>query len=399
MVEPIEDCLQDAANTTADKPQTAPKASPAISGGPDTVIARSGLAAPAAPSRTGLGLLPPFISVIELAAMMLAILLIDWVWPSLDIHNIQPSPYWLPVLMLSVQYGTISGALAVMAAIAFYFVCATFPEQGVGENEFTYRLRILSQPILWIGAALLLGQFRMVQLAAKRELTSAVVDLDAQRTTLADYAQRLRTRCDLLEREIAGLPLQYGHGLIEALGALEAATQAPNRFVPAPTIEAAVRDILRAAYPGARLSLFARDGNGNGLRKIASSEASTGLQQIPADHPLATAIIQRGAALTVLDAGSDASLTGQGVAAVPVIRAASHTVPGTTVIGMLLIEQASAAAITPALPHQLAALARMLAPALDLAATQPSASEAAAAQPSSPPASPASHLHPAGVSS
>lgn len=299
----------------------------------------------------GLQILPPLSAVFELATIVSLLLAVDWLLPALDINNIQPSPYWLPVLLLTLHYGTASGTLAVIVAIVAYFSLVTLPEQGVGENEFAYRLRILSQPILWIATAVLLGQFRMVQISAKRELRRRAAELESQRDTLADYAQRLRARCDALERDIAARPINTTAPLLNAL-----ATLAHGKD----DLAAATQAAFASAFPGAAVSLYAR--SEAGLIKFAGNgwplppPWSAVLE--PA-HPLAKAILTSKAKPMVLDPAGDAILDGQGLAAVPVIEPVSGKV-----VGMIKLERANAALVTPDLIRQLDVLAAAIEPAL-----------------------------------
>jgi len=297
----------------------------------------------------GLNVLPPWNAVFELAALCFVLLVIDWVWPTLDINNLQPSPYWLGVLLLSLQYGTASGSLAAMVAIAAYFAFSTLPEEGVGENEFAYRLRILAQPILWIATAVILGQFRMVQIAAKREMTRRVAELETQGRTLAEYASRLRARCDALERDIVGRREPDDQRLLKALGSLRDSTQPA-----APEIAAC----LAALSPAGTASLYVR--TSAGFERMVSAgwpDSAPWLDVLPMAHQLAQALSQGRRSLNVLHAGDDHALAGQGLAAVSVMDAA-----GVRVIGLLKIETATARGVTTALTEQMHVVAEALAP-------------------------------------
>lgn len=308
------------------------------------------------------GVLPRPAAMLELLAIFAAILLIDWLWPALDIHDLQPSPYWLPVLLLSAQYGTISGAVAAVAAIAFHFTFATSPEQGVGENEFAYRLRLLSQPILWIAAVLLLGQFRMQQIAAKRDLARLAIDLDEQRTGLADYAQRLRVRCDRLEREIAGRPHGEGRALLAAVGEL-ASVSGTQRSIR--EISVAISRVVAVAYPQATVTLFVlRDGGFIRFTGSGPLPDNGFLDTIPKEHPLAAAILGQRISLCILRESDEAVLGSQGLAAVPVFDREGE------VAGLLKIEQAPSYYIRDGIDLELTGLAQSIGrhlPASDLA--------------------------------
>lgn len=324
---------------------------------------------------TGLQILPPVSALIELAVMVLGLLFLEWSFPTLDIVNLQPSPYWIPVLLLSLQYGTPSGSLAAILAIAIYFTFGNFPEQGVGENEFTYRLRILVQPILWIAAAVFLGQFRMVQIATKQELTQRLATLENEASVLADYSARLRSRCDVLERTIAGQSITHGAPLLEALGALTLSSSGSDVQAARPAIE----QCLAAAFPNAAASVFVR--NGDNLALAASSgwpQDAPWQSTIAKGHSLYAACVETKRALTVLEAGHETYLDHQGLVVVPIFDPARSGLPtSTNVVGILKIERIDAKRLTTKLPMAMAALAANMASSLTPARLEQSVPAAA----------------------
>lgn len=258
---------------------------------------------------TGLPVLPPRNAVIELAVIVLAIIAIDWLLPDQGLADIGPNPYWLPVLLMSLQYGTVSGLLAAGVGIAMTMLSG-IPEQGVGENHFTFLLRIWAEPILWIAVAVLLGQFRIRQISAKRELARQVQELSAQRQALADYSTNLRLRCEAVERRIAGRDNAPTLELLAALAELGR---------PDCAVQPALARLVELAIPGAEASVWLLDGAW--LRKIADNSGEHGgirAAELTAVHPLYRAIVERGEAVSVLDAGQEVTLSGEGVAAVPI---------------------------------------------------------------------------------
>jgi polysaccharide biosynthesis protein PelD len=310
----------------------------------------------------GLQILPPVSALIELAVMVLGLLFLEWSFPNLDIVNLQPSPYWIPVLLLSLQYGTPSGSLAAILAIAIYFTFGNFPEQGVGENEFTYRLRILVQPILWIAAAVLLGQFRMVQIATKQELTQRLATLENEASVLADYSARLRSRCDVLERTIAGRSITHGAPLLDALAALPM----PSSGSDVQAARHAIERCLAAAFPNAASSVFVR--NGDNLTLAASSgwpQDAPWKLTIAKGHPLYAACVETKRSLTVLEAGHETYLDHQGIAVVPIFDPARPAKAASAdIIGILKIERIDAKSLTTKLPMAMATLATNMASSL-----------------------------------
>jgi polysaccharide biosynthesis protein PelD len=318
-----------------------------IPGPSASVGATAPVAASAVPS--GVAVLPPVTAIVELAVIVAVLLLVDAIWPALEINNLQPSPYWIPVLLLSLQYGTPSGSLAAIVAIIAYFALVTLPEQGVVENEFAYRLHILAQPILWIAAAVLLGQLRMVQIATKQALTRRLGDLERDGRVLADYASRLRSRCDELEQTIAGRALSDGSPMLDALAMVR---------ITGAGVAGPVERCIATAFPLAAVSVFLR--RGSTFERVAEQgwpRDAPWLTTLTADHALTLAILSGRRHLTVLDAADEIALCGQGVAAVPILASTSDAV-----VGLVKIERVDARYVTLALPDALDVIARALEP-------------------------------------
>lgn len=302
----------------------------------------------------GLPVLPPRNAVIELAAIVAAIVIIDWLLPDQGLSEVGPSPYWLPVLLMSLQYGTVSGLLAAGVGIAMTMLPGV-PEQGVGENHFAYLLRIWAQPILWIAVAVLLGQFRIRQIAVKRELVRQVEELSSQRQALADYATNLRKRCEAIERELAGRDEPVA---VELLAALSAVAR------PDSDLGAALGHCMALAAPGAVVSVYVLDGQR--LRLIARSASGprcSGADELTAVHPLHRAIVG-GRTISILEPGHEAVLAGEGLVAVPVREAGAEAVAG-----MLKLDAADAIHVTGSTAAALESIATAIAQRLAVQST------------------------------
>jgi len=308
---------------------------------------------PAKAPGQGSSLLPSPSAILELVVIVALILLVAGALPDIDLADIHPNPLWLPVLLLSLQYGTVSGLMAAVAAI-LVTVYLGFPEEGVGENYFSYVLRNWSQPILWLATAVLLGQFRQRQISEREELTRRLGEMAEQRAHLADYGMRLRQRCERLERSRAAEP---STPTVALLGALSALSQ------PAGELALSFRRCISLAFPGAAASVYALQPTG--LERLADcgwAADAPWQTRLEPSHVLYRAIVAEAAPLNVAITGDESRLAGEGLAAVP-IRAAGDG----RVIGILKLEMAPAVSITPdttiALEVLAFALAQRLAPA------------------------------------
>jgi hypothetical protein len=300
--------------------------------------------------------LPPPTALLEIAVLFGLIIGLGWLTGQ-DLADLRPHPFWVPVLLLSLQYGTVSGLLAAGIATAFTGL-GQLPEQVVGETYFVYFLRIWIEPILWIASAVLLGQFRMRQIANKMELVRQVQELAAQRTSLADYSGKLRQRCEALERRLAGRQEPDSLLMLQAIGRA--------RLAGAPGFSTAFSQVMATVLPGCQASLFVCDQNQ--LRRALM--APMPVEGLPSDdvmakgldavHPLFQAIVMRGQGASVLTAAGEASLAGQGIAAVPV-RADNGAV-----IGMIKVEVMDSHLLGPSTLGVLDAVAGALAAPLQV---------------------------------
>ncbi len=302
----------------------------------------------------GLPVLPPRNALIELAVFFAIIVGLEFGVDSLpDLNELEPHPFWLPVLLLSLQYGTVSGLLAAGVSILFTAFMG-WPEQDIGENHFSYLIRIWAEPVLWIAASLVLGQFRMRQISERRVLHRNVQELRVQRTAIAAYSENLRERCERLERNIAGRGDPAGKALLNALAVL--GTADPELFQL--RFGAALEVLLGAG----QYSLFALRGVRAELAASHGwSEADLLHRSFAADDPLAHHLLVELRGLTILQAGDETILAGQGMAAVPV-----RSNDRSRVLGFLKVEQILPERMGDELNSHLEMIAARLSGALEL---------------------------------
>lgn len=300
--------------------------------------------------RPGLPVHPPLAALIEVLLLVVLPTALDYWWPAFpSLTDVQPHPFWLPVLLLSLQYGTVSGLLAAGTAIAATSLLG-WSEQEIGENHFSYLLRIWAQPVLWLATALVLGQFRMRQIEMKQELARQVWELSAQRAALADYAGNLGQRCERLERAIATRRLPQGRVVLSALGQLGAATSA----------QAATRlaTCLDLAFGPVSASVFVREGDGLRLaERHGWADDAAWATHFAADHALCRAVVGSGHSLSILRPAEEGDLAGQGIAAVPILAGLEARV-----VGMVKLETITPEELGEDIADRLRAVAVQLAP-------------------------------------
>jgi hypothetical protein len=306
-------------------------------------------------------ILPSRFALIELG-VFLAVVLLEWLWePFPNLSRATPHPYWVPVLLLSLQYGTVSGLLAAVMAIGGS-VLIGLPEPDIGESYFAYLVRVWAEPVLWLIVALLLGSFRMRQIESRDDMLREVDDLQTRSVALVDYATNLKARCDRLERQLAASAKPQAAQLLDELGVL-------SRRSPVVSAEAldSFDRLMEIVFPGAQASLAIVDANG--LRVVFRHGWPTMAkwrEEISGDSLLTKTMLHEPRGLSILIAKDEPCLAGEGLFAAPVL-----SVDKAAVIGVLKIEDLPARWIDDQTLDRLTAICVHLGPLFQVLAIHP----------------------------
>jgi hypothetical protein len=113
-----------------------------------------------------------------------------------------PHPYWIPVLLMSTQYGVMGGLFATLAAIASYFLTG-LPVQFATQDFYAYAGVVAGQPCAWFGTALILGGLRTLHIHHQAELQGRFDQTQRAADDLADGLEGAVGEIERLERRIA----------------------------------------------------------------------------------------------------------------------------------------------------------------------------------------------------
>lgn len=113
-----------------------------------------------------------------------------------------PHPFWMPVLLMSGQYGIMGGLFAALAAIAAFFVSG-IPAQSATQDFYAYAGIVAAQPCAWFGTALVLGGLRTLHIHHQTELEERLDQTGLAAEELADGLERAVSEIERLERRIA----------------------------------------------------------------------------------------------------------------------------------------------------------------------------------------------------
>jgi hypothetical protein len=138
---------------------------------------------------------------IEFILLFLAAFVIEHVILA-DAAGAFPSPYWLPVVVLSLQYGMTTGLVAAVTAAGLDF-WSGLPPASLTEDVYAYVARIAAQPAAWTCVALLIGHTRSREIERALELDANLAEEIKRSAAVEQLCSELRQRGRMLERHIA----------------------------------------------------------------------------------------------------------------------------------------------------------------------------------------------------
>lgn len=258
----------------------------------------------------------------ELAvAFGLLIALSQWLTGGVGFGHLQPNPYWLPVLVAALAYGTTPGVIAAAIASALWL---SLGHDHAGERDYLDHLLHLSlQPLLWFVTAMTVGEVTMIRTArqarlARRESVAArnVARLTEAFDTLAKTNRRLQV-------QVATEARTTGH-VIATAARLAAADPAVRR--------AAIVELIALAVRSADFTCY-RVGGEEARVWLRSAQSSGRREMLPV--ALMERLIRRRGIVHVARRSDRAALEGVGVAAVPLMDPCSGTLAGCLVLHAL----------------------------------------------------------------
>jgi hypothetical protein len=113
-----------------------------------------------------------------------------------------PHPFWIPVLLMSGQYGIMGGLFAALAATAAFFI-GELPAQSAIQDFYDYAGIVAVQPCAWFGTALVLGGLRTLHIHHYADLQERFEQTEVMAEAMADGLERAVGEVEHLEQRIA----------------------------------------------------------------------------------------------------------------------------------------------------------------------------------------------------
>lgn len=266
---------------------------------------------------------------VELLTFFLLLAIIDFTFfEGKRFWGVSPHPYWLPILIMTMQYGTNVGLLTATLS-SVILLLGNFPAQAMSQDLYAYIANVIVQPVLWFIVALILGELRMRHIRERDRLETLVKELEEKAYTITDAYHRLHEVKMSLEHRVA-THLRSVIYLYEAAKAIESLDSAD--------VYQNVGSLVKNLIAPEKFSLYLADPQKPENFTLVSQEGWVDGEiyktSFGPDNPLYQAIALRQQVLCVANPQDAKILNSEGVLAGPLFDKEEGRV-----VGMLKIEQ------------------------------------------------------------
>jgi hypothetical protein len=239
----------------------------------------------------------------------------------------EPHPFWAIVVLMAAQYGTYE-ALIAAGVSSLALLLGNMPAQGFEQSVHEYAAEVLRRPLLWMVAALVLGELRVWHRREQLDLAEQLSHAERRIGLLTQAHGELTTAKERLETRLAG-QLRTATGMFQAARALE--TLEPDRVL------AGANDLVTVALNAKAFSFFLLDGDSLVLAAAQGwTEDQAPPQRYGSTSPLFKEVVGAQRPVTVATPLGESILHGHGLMAGPLLDPASGAL-----VGMLKVEDMS----------------------------------------------------------
>jgi GGDEF domain-containing protein len=265
-------------------------------------------------------------AIIEIIAFLVIALIADYyVFDGDRFINVSPHPFWIVVILIACQYGTAEGVLAAILS-SLVLLVGNLPGQKIESDLYEYLLNILTNPIMWLTAAVFVGEIRQRHIRERVRLQKELVESQEREETITSAYTRLKGLKDNLELKIAG-QLRSSIDTYRAAKSIE-------KLAPTEVIQG-VEELVRAVLNPQKFSVYLL--GKKGLDCIISSgweDRDNYSRTYDQKSQLFNEIVGRQAIISVVNSDQQRLLGEHGVLAGPLINRDTGEISG-----MLKIEK------------------------------------------------------------
>lgn len=162
---------------------------------------------------------------------------------SFNFFGVCPHPFWILVLLISAQYGTVEGIVAAIVS-SLVLLAGPLPLRSILQDRSEYFLSLTASPLEWFVAAVILGELRMKHIRERNTLIDAALEAKEREQKIADAYQALKKLKERLEMRVASemqttlsvingfkdLEAKGKEGIIKGAAELTKSLVAPEKF-------------------------------------------------------------------------------------------------------------------------------------------------------------------------
>jgi len=263
-------------------------------------------------------------AVTETVVFIFILLLLDFLFGTGNrFQGVNPHPFWIIILLVTVQYGTIEGVVAaVFCTIALYL--GNIPEIQFNESLFQYNARLATNPALWFVTALVLGEMHMRVINERDKFKEIALTSDRNAKEAADVYQLLKEKKEHLEVRLVSQVRSFSFS-IKALQSMESLSPAQ--------IFMSLVEMVREIIGPKKFSVYTFSESGFEVMLSQGWDDESYQRRFISTHPLYTNLVSQKHLLCVINPEDEAVLSGEGLIAAPIIDKESGSI-----YGMLKIE-------------------------------------------------------------
>ena len=240
-------------------------------------------------------------------------------------HDIQPHPFWILVVLISVQYGTRMGLVSALACTVV-FLFGNMPERMLDQDVHQWFFSVFKLPILWSISAVVIGEISARHIGARFQLARELSESYQREATLSSSFHALNAIKERMEIHMAGQRRTVRKTLEMA--------RAMEQLDPSWVFDQSL-DLVENLLEPEKFSMYIlRDNALHHSINRGWGEDEDYLRVFGADVPLFSSVVGERRLVCVSNTMDEGLLDGQGVLAGPLI------VPETgELLGMLKVEK------------------------------------------------------------
>ncbi len=218
----------------------------------------------------------------EALGLVLLIALIQTWLPDVASGGPLPHPFWVPVLLMSGQYGIMGGLFATLSAAAALYV-GGLPSQSATQDFYAYAAVVASQPCAWFATALIIGGLRTLHIHQHADVQERLTRTTVLADDLADGLEQAVGEIERLESRIAG-----DSSTLASVMRHLASIDATDRLA----LTASFADVVRFAVAATSFAIYLDVGHGLEACVGVEDRSRIALTAIPALSPSLLAAVQ-----------------------------------------------------------------------------------------------------------